>query len=214
MYTDFGDYLTDENGACIPKDPGNMHYQKFLAWFAEGNLPAPPFNDHDVVRAQKWELIKTIRDRKQVDGVKVGNYWFHSDMDSRIKQLALVIMGASVPPVPWKTLTGEFVQMSQTLAMQIFTASATSDMTLFAYGEALKAQLHATGTPEQVDCYAGWPESFSDTLAPPAVEPPPPPPPPPPAVEPMPPPAPPPPPELPPAPPPETVTTLPDGTVV
>ena len=57
-------------------------------------------------RAAKWEAIKAERGRRKALGVKVGDHWYHSDADSRIQQISLFVMGASVPPIPWKTPIG------------------------------------------------------------------------------------------------------------
>lgn len=118
-------------------------------------------------RAARWEDIKTLRDRLQDEGgYKVdvdgaGTFkWFHSDVKSRTQQIGLVMMGASVPAVQWKTMDGSFVTMTQALASAVFNAAAQQDMSLFAHAEQLRAQVEA-GDPAAVDIEAGWPETFA-----------------------------------------------------
>lgn len=43
MYSiDFlGNIIRDLDGATIPYDMGNIHYQEYLDWIAEGNTPLP-----------------------------------------------------------------------------------------------------------------------------------------------------------------------------
>lgn len=111
-------------------------------------------------KAERIAAIKAARDRIKIDGVTVGEHRFHSDPDSRTQQLGLVIMGASVPPVQWKTLGGGFVTMTQTLAGQIFQATAARDMAVFGRAEALIAAIKAAATVESVeaiDIDTGWP---------------------------------------------------------
>lgn len=117
--------------------------------------------------AGRWEEIKAMRDQRKVEGgykVAVGGVdkWFHSDIFSRTQQIGLTMMGANVPPVPWKTMDGTFVTMSQALAGQIFMAAAASDMNLFAFAEALIAQVNASDRPHEYDITAGWPPVFGE----------------------------------------------------
>lgn len=117
-------------------------------------------------RAAKWEAIKVERDRRKVLGVKVGDHWYHSDADSRIQQISLFVMGASVPPIPWKTLTTTplpvFVTMTQTIAAGIFQNTAASDAAIFAAAETHRIAMEASPTPETYDFTGGWPASIED----------------------------------------------------
>ena len=114
-----------------------------------------------------WERIKAERDRRRLAGVKAGDHWFHSDDSSRIQQLALVMMGASIPPgLQWKTLTPSpppvFVEMTQALAQQIFQATAAQDAAIFAAAETHRIAMEASSSPQDYDCSSGWPLSIGD----------------------------------------------------
>lgn len=111
-------------------------------------------------KAQRIAAIKSKRDAVKGEGVTVGANRFHSDADSRIQQMGLVMMGASLPAVQWKTMGGAFVEMTPTLAGQIFSATAARDIAVFGHAEALIAQVNAAASPEAVaaiDIEAGWP---------------------------------------------------------
>lgn len=128
------------------------------------HAPEIPLEDRQVAA---WERIKNERDRRKYLGVKVGAHWFHSDDSSRIQQLGLVMMGASIPPeLQWKTLTLSgppvFVAMTQALAGGIFQATAASDAALFEAAELHRIAMEASDTPEGYDFSGGWPASIED----------------------------------------------------
>lgn len=109
-------------------------------------------------RERVWEAIKVERDRRQVMGVKVGENSYHSDEKSRIQQLGLVIMGASIPAnLKWKTFNGAFVTMTPALANQVFAATAASDQAIFAAAEAHRAAMMLAPDPDKYDFSTGWP---------------------------------------------------------
>lgn len=112
-------------------------------------------------RSNLWTLIKSYRDNLiQKGGYLANNKWFHSDTFSRTQQIALVMMGASVPAVQWKTMDGSFITMTQTLAGQIFGAAAVQDQALFSHAEFLHATVLAAEDPTSVDITAGWPATY------------------------------------------------------
>lgn len=131
-----------------------------------------PWSDAEIAagraakQAAAWEHIKVERDRRKSLGVKVGQHWYHSDADSRIQQLSLFVMGASVPPVQWKTLTTSpppvFVTMTPAIAGGIFQNTAASDAAIFAAAEAHRVAMEASATPETYDFSGGWPASIED----------------------------------------------------
>ena len=107
-----------------------------------------------------WLAIQSKRAVVKSSGVLVAGKWFHSDADSRIQQIGLVMMGAALPAVQWKTMNGTFITMTPTLAGGIFQAVAGLDMQAFAAAETHKAAMMLSTTPDNYDFSQGWPEVF------------------------------------------------------
>jgi hypothetical protein len=128
----------------------------------------PPKEDLDNfrlgdLRSLVWKDVQRCRDFRKAAGVKVGDYWFHSDDTSRIQHLGLVMFGANLPPgIMWKTMSGEFVQMTQGLAQQIFGAIATSDVTVFGIAEQHHVNINASLDPANYDYTTGWPPIYGE----------------------------------------------------
>lgn len=122
--------------------------------------PAVPKSE---LQAAAWVGIKAERDRRKAGGVKVGAKWFHSDDGSRIHQMGLVMMGASIPAnLQWKTLDGSFITMTQALAGNVFAAAAASDQAIFAAAETHKAAMEASTDPASYDYSGGWPKIYGE----------------------------------------------------
>ena len=110
-----------------------------------------------------WEHIKAKRNAAQAGGVKVGEHWFHSDSDSRIQQIGLVMMGANIPAnLQWKTMSGAFVTMTPMLAWQIFAATAAHDQAAFSAAEQHRIAMESSADPAAYDYSAGWPAVYGE----------------------------------------------------
>lgn len=162
--------IRESDGAHITRSDADA-WAEYVAWTKSGNTPEPaeaePGPSRDDVIAQQWNRIKQMRDQRTLHGgFPVGELWFHSDLKSRSQQLGLVMMGASIPAgLQWKTMDGSFVEMTQTLAGQIFAAAAAQEQATFAAAETHKAAMEAAEFPLQYDFSRGWPIVFGETQA-------------------------------------------------
>lgn len=122
----------------------------------------PVLREPDPATAEQiWPQIKAERDRRKSLGVQADGNWFHSDADSRIQQLALTIMGQTMPAgIQWKTMSGSFVEMTPTLAGQIFAATAALDQAIFSAAETHRVAMEASPVPADYDFSGGWPAIF------------------------------------------------------
>lgn len=145
-----GHWLREEDGVWVSSDDAAVQA------IIDAYDPLPE------ARRAKWLEVQAERDRRKGAGVSAGGYLFHSDPDSRIQQLGLVMMGASMPPgLMWKTLGGQFAPMTPTLALQLFQATAASDQAIFAAAEAHRAAIDALTDRKAVETYdfsGGWPQ--------------------------------------------------------
>lgn len=126
-------------------------------------------------RALIWTAIKARRDALKVGGFQVGDYWFHSDADSRIQHLGLkdkardlLAAGGAMAdpitildqPVQWKTLSGVFATITAQLVYDIVTAAGNLDATAFVLAETHRQAMEAAADPAAYDFSTGWPATF------------------------------------------------------
>jgi hypothetical protein len=128
------------------------------------SAPAPTFNLVDE-QSVAWLRIQAKRDTLKLKGgykVVVGGVdrWFHSDDFSRSQQLGLMILGANVPAIPWKTMDGTFVTLTPAIVASIFNACVVSDSSIFAVAETHKQNMLRVATPATYDFSTGWPITF------------------------------------------------------
>ena len=147
---------------CAEGAPEQVNGQWRQTWAVTDVSPEVAAQRAADVKAMAWEQIKAHRDQLKAKGVQVSGKWYHSDADSRIQQLGLVMMGASIPAgLQWKTMDGSFVTMTQALAGAIFQSTAASDMTIFAVAEQHRAALNASADPANYNWRTGWPAVFA-----------------------------------------------------
>lgn len=113
-----------------------------------------------VIRADKSAQVRAERDRRKFNGVQVQGKWIHTDTYSRTQWLGMVMMGAAIPQIAWTTMDGTTINTSQTLAGQVFQATAALDQALFAKAAALIAQIEASNDPATVDITTGWQATY------------------------------------------------------
>jgi len=135
----------------------------FVTENEDGTYDAIP-RPRDQVTEPVWNKIQARREYVKAGGVQVAGKWFHTDDASRIQQIGMAMMGASIPPgLQWKTMDGTFVTMTPELASQVFQAVAALDIASFAAAEAHRTAMKESENPFEYDYSAGWPITFADS---------------------------------------------------
>jgi hypothetical protein len=137
-----------------------------LVWQGGDPIPLKSVLDPlclELAQDRVWRMIQAERDKRKAGGIKVGSSWFHSDDTSRIQHIGLLLMGANMPAnIMWKTMGGTFVNMTPTLAQQIFSTMSISDMTIFGIAEQHRARMLQAPVPAAYDFSTGWPKIFGE----------------------------------------------------
>lgn len=168
------------DNAYIPLAPGNMDYEAYLVWVADGNTADPcPSYSSDAIKARKWEEIKFQRDSRKSGGVLVDGIWIHTDDSSRIQWLGIKdtardnitnngkmtdIVQMMGKDLVWKTLDNQFVPVTNQLAFDVVQATKNLDAILFATAEQKRAELQATTAPEKYDTSLGWNKTYAESV--------------------------------------------------
>lgn len=179
LNTKTGNVTRDSDNVIVtPVDDITDAYSEYKAWLEAGNTPTiynEPLEEIlqkelQVAKLIMWENIKAERDRRKYSGVKVGDHWFHSDPDSRTQQIALVMLGDSIPPnIQWKTLTPGnglenivTIPMTKELAKNIFSAVLVSDTTLHYIADIHRNNVMNSEDPNNYNYLTGWPKCFGE----------------------------------------------------
>ena len=130
----------------------------------ETNDRMPPYITWELKKpeqllALRVSKLKQIRDElTENGGCLVDTKWFHTDVKSKQQQMALAMAGTNLPTgLMWKTMDGTFVQMTPTLAQELFAAQMTREATIFGICE---AKQH-----DDTPINEGWPDRYVEEVA-------------------------------------------------
>lgn len=110
-------------------------------------------SDEQIAQVRSAKLQQFRDDLTDNGGCLVQGKWFHTDTKSKQQQMALTMMGASLPTgLQWKTMDGTFIEMTQALATELFAAQVSREATIFFVCESKKSDT----TPLN----EGWPARY------------------------------------------------------
>lgn len=130
--------------------------------------PAPSLAER---QNNQWLRIKAERDRRRSGGVKVAvdevDYWFWTDEVSR-GQYSILDSFANRHSLPdsylinsWKTMSGEFVDLTVTLLRKVIDTGIQIEGVVFSNAEAHRKAMLKADDPDTYDFSTGWPEIYS-----------------------------------------------------
>ena len=108
----------------------------------------------EAVAAVRWEKLKQHRDHLALEGgCFCAGKWFHSDLYSKQQQMALAMLGGSLPAnLQWKTMDGSYILLTPQIVADLFAAQIAREQLLFTIAE--------TKRVDDTPVYEGWPARF------------------------------------------------------
>lgn len=177
-----GFYDTAIHGDNIPSDAVEIVSEEHFALLqgqSEGKLIVsdehgkPVLTDQPKATSdQVWLKIKAERDHRSEAGCMVAGHWFHNDLKSRSQWERMAnraVLLADADPylvdgvqVAWKTMSGEFVQLTAGLIRQVVDAFEVHEVATFKSAETNRAAMETSGDPSAYDYSSGWPEIYQE----------------------------------------------------
>lgn len=105
---------------------------------------------------QRWQKIIQIREDLTLNGgCFVAGKWFHSDVYSKQQQMALAMLGTSLPTgIQWKTMDGTFIELTPQIVADLFIGQVSREQAIFAIAEVKRT--------DDSPLDEGWPERYKE----------------------------------------------------
>jgi hypothetical protein len=111
-------------------------------------------SDEQILAIRKQKVNQKREQLWHEGGCLVQGKWFHTDAYSKQQQMALTMLGSQLPEgLLWKTMDGTFIEMTPTLAQELFAAQIQRDTEIFAIAE--------TKINDISEIDEGWPNIYT-----------------------------------------------------
>ena len=165
-------WVGDEWVELLPINNPDIPYSDITVWDPVAGVWVidPELDAYAMVaeRAQAWEAIKAERLAQISAGVYIPSIdkWLHTDELSAIQyaQIGYTISAGLFTPLVWKTLNGDFVQMTEALYNELQVLMIKNTQTNYARAEYHKIMMEASADPLAYDYSTGWTDA-TQTIA-------------------------------------------------
>ena len=152
--TDTG-VLDQEAHRYIPQNEANVHWQDYLQWVAQGNVPDPEYTIDQVKSTKILEINSKRDDTRNALIVEYNGNIFDADPVSQnnlIGTVSAITAGLPVAdPTVWRTADNINVNMSHTDLVALGGTLLTTIEQLYEKSWTLKGQVESATTIEEVE---------------------------------------------------------------